>query len=255
MPPYAPYRSWRTLLIKLHHRRPLPRPFDPSFWNSLGFSGALLAVLKPSMISLGLMSKDNNATASLEELLNALGHEEAPILNRLLDFTYPNYEQMFDLDRVTSSQLSRYFDELGAAGETNPKCRSFFVGLARDAGKNLSPHLKIRASRPSSESERTQRGRQAAGNGPPQTRRRRQQLHPPAGATQTSLRLDSGGTVTVTLALNPLELSDLDQHLVSELRRLFQEYKSTQEASTPYGAAGGSGEHAADDDESAGPPD
>jgi hypothetical protein len=149
-PPYAPYRSWKNLLEKLKRERPLPRQLDSSFWTRLKFSGALIGVLKPTMVKLGLLTTDMEPTSMLDELLDASGPREPIVYSRLMDQAYPDYYDHLELDRMTDGELTQYFVSIGASGETGQKARTFFLGLAKDAEKTLSNRVSTRTRRATS---------------------------------------------------------------------------------------------------------
>ncbi|MBF8267433.1 MAG: hypothetical protein HW388_941 [Dehalococcoidia bacterium] len=136
-PPYAPYRSWKGLLDKLKVEEPLPRRLDLSFWSRLKFSGSMIGVLKPTMVSLGLLTSDE---------------EKPKVYSRLMDISYPDYHRQLDLSNVTDGELIQYFSSIGATAGTGRKARAFFLGLAKDAGKTLSSRVTTRTHRTVSQS-------------------------------------------------------------------------------------------------------
>jgi hypothetical protein len=146
-PPYAPYRSWKNLIEKLKKEQPLPTELDSSFWTRLKFSGALISVLKPTMVTLGLLNKDMTPTRLLEEFLDASEEQEKALYACLMDIAYPGYQDKLDLERMTDGQLTQFFVSGGASGETGVKARTFFLGLAKDAGKTLSSCVTTRTRR------------------------------------------------------------------------------------------------------------
>lgn len=145
LPPYAPYRSWNNLLIKLREHKPVPKHMDSTFWVHLSFSGSIEYKLKPSLISLGLVDSDGNTSTELSELVDSEGEARKELLNKLLERTYSSLLNQIDLETATTGDLKAYFKSIGADGETGKECQSFFIGLAKDAGRKLHPDLLKRA--------------------------------------------------------------------------------------------------------------
>ena len=160
--PYAPYKSWKNLIDKLRGKRPLPSELDSTIWGALGFSGGMVSVLKPTMVSLGLLNKGMEPQPLLEELLEATDSNDGSqiqVYSKLLDNGFPNHAQRLDTERMTSGQLTSYLNDLGATGETGVKCRSFFLGLAKDAGLSISKHITARTRSQSGSPPRKRRER------------------------------------------------------------------------------------------------
>lgn len=239
--PYAPYRSWKNLIDKLRTKRPLPEPFDSGFWNGLGFSGGLLSVLKPTMVSLGLLDKDNRPQPLLDELLDNNDANIKTVYTKLLEAGFPNYSDKLDTERMTGGQITQYLSDFGAAGDTGAKARTFFLGLVKDAGLPLSPHVSTR-TRTSNGSTATRKKKAPADPsvtlqnppGAPRPAKERQN-----SGSQTAVVLDSGGTVTLTLNVDLFQLSSLDRDFVLGLVDHVKQYldKKNEEDKAPIGGS------------------
>jgi len=144
-PPYAPYRTWNTLLGNLKDAMPLPSRMDSTFWSRLKLSGSMRSSLKSALVSLGLLSQDGRPKKELEELLIAEGDERGERLRAIFQTTYADLLNQIDLERATVGALRDYFRSVGADGQMGEKCQSFFINMAKDSGYKLHPHLLARA--------------------------------------------------------------------------------------------------------------
>ncbi len=226
-PPYAPYRSWKNLIDKFRGKQPLPSPFHSGFWNSLGLSGAMISVLRPTMVSLELLDSNYAPTDRLNRLLDSSDNDIRSVCRDLMDIGFPEWEHKLDIERVTNGQLTAYLNELGATGETVPKCKSFFTGLAKDAGLNLSQHLTTR----SSSKPKTKRVQPRKNEG---TTHSTERLTPPPSAPpvpntqQEVVDLTSGGTMTLILDTNVWQLSPDDETFLLDIKHRIQIYNEAK---------------------------
>ena len=68
------------------------------------------------------------------------------MLREVLQNAYPSlFTEDFSLKRVTTGQLVERFEKLGVRGDTQRHCISFFLHMAAEAEKELSPHLAGRS--------------------------------------------------------------------------------------------------------------
>ncbi len=143
LPPYASYTTWQKLLEGL--KRFLPDEIDRSFYDSLGFSGSQILTLKSALRFLSLVDQDNVPTEKLRQLVQSDGHKQKDILREIIQQAYVSLFNTFNLQTITQGQLSRYFESLGAKGDIQRKCTSFFLAIASEAGIELSLHLSGRS--------------------------------------------------------------------------------------------------------------
>jgi hypothetical protein len=140
---------------------------------------------------------------------------------KVLRASYPEVFKL-DLARVTPAHLAETLGQnYNAAGDTREKAVRFFISAAQYVGVPLSPLLT------------RERGRRPTGNIPRRTRTAppRQKPIPQvellpqqnAGATRT-IRLSSGGTVTVTASVNFLALNAADRAFVFDLIDKLNDY-------------------------------
>jgi len=149
-PAYASYESFNTLLDRMKEALPLPRPIDSTFWLKMKFSGSSTSALKSTLIFLGLLTEENMPTEELEELAKTEKGNRGTIFGHILDKAYAKIFTKLDLERATTGQLKTEFKNIGADGQVGQKAMSFFLAMAKDAGKKMHAHLTTRQPRSSS---------------------------------------------------------------------------------------------------------
>jgi len=143
VPPYAPYRSFRNFIDSL--KQGIPSRIDRSVMPSM--SGALQSQLQATLRYLGLISVTGQPTQSLSVLVNSEGPERSKALHDLLLKAYPFLFTHFDVKTATPRMVDEQFANEGASGGTIDKCVVFFLSAAKEAGIELSPHLKMNRQR------------------------------------------------------------------------------------------------------------
>lgn len=139
LPPYLPYRTFRTFIDSL--RMAIPGRIDRSLLGTM--SGTLQGQLIAALKYLDLITLHGSPTEKLSRLVNSEGAERQKIFKDILASAYTFLvHDGFSLDRATSKQLEEQFTKVGATGDTVRKCIAFFVAAAKDAGFPLSPFIK-----------------------------------------------------------------------------------------------------------------
>jgi hypothetical protein len=138
VPPYVPYRSFRNFIDSL--KQGIPARIDRSVMSS--YSGALQSQLATALRYLGLTSETGHPTEMLAVLVNTEGHTRAQALKTVLTTCYPFLFKPFDLKSATPRMVEEQFAAQGASGGTLDKCMLFFLSAAKEAGIEVSPHLK-----------------------------------------------------------------------------------------------------------------
>jgi hypothetical protein len=137
LPPYIPYRSFRSAVERLAISGRLPPRVDRSVlkWMPGGTQGHFLAALK----SLSLIEKDSAApTEQFHNLVEDKSARWNEVMPALLKVRYSK-AALTALAKGTPSQV---LEAMGAATKgTNAKAALFFVMAALDAGMEISPHL------------------------------------------------------------------------------------------------------------------
>ncbi len=225
-PPYVSFSTFKTLLEWLSEEG-VPLRFDRSFWQ-VRFSGSNGTQLTAALRFLGLLSGDR-PMADLESLVQADMDERRFILAVLLKDSYKaiSFEE---LSRATPNMVRDWFRAYPIDGHTLRKAISFFVNAAREAQLPMSNAVSKMAK-----SKGTARSQQLARPAAPVTdeRARSAQATPSRPvrdpATRTVVELESGGTVTVDLAVDLFRLSEEDRKFVLKLVDLTKNYKQPEE--------------------------
>jgi hypothetical protein len=205
--PYVPFKTFLTALDALEAG--LPNQLDRSVWPS--YSGAIQGQLLGAFRFLGLMDEGNCPTPALAELVSKRGARRE-LLRGLIESRYRTLVAL-DLTRTSPRQLDEALRQYGLSGATHKKALSFFLQAAQFAGMPLSVLLKARTRTAAFGHKRAATATAA----PPET---------PAGALSKTVRLRSGGTLTVAASLDLFSLAGEDRKLVFDLIDRLQEYES-----------------------------
>jgi len=198
--PYVPFRTFLTALETLE--RGCPNQLDRSLWPS--YSGAIQGQLLGAFRFLGLMDEAQCPTAELRELVAKKDSRRA-LLRRILERNYAALVAL-DLSRTSPHQLEEATRQYGLTGATHKKALSFFLQAAQYAGLPLSVLLRAKT--------------RGAGGG----QRRHRAPTADAPAVAKTVHLKSGGTVTLTAAVDLFSLSAADRDFVFELIDKVQSY-------------------------------
>lgn len=139
IPPYLSYKTFRSFVESL--KVGIPGRIDRSVLSSL--SGANQSWLLGALRFLDLTTADGKPTDRLRRLVESEGAERQKRLQELTRSAYPTlFRDGFHLSTATPRQLEEAFAALGPSGDTVRRCVTFFVGLAKDAELQVSPHIK-----------------------------------------------------------------------------------------------------------------
>jgi len=137
-PPYLSYATFKTFLGTL--KQAIPGRIDKTVMTS--FSGANQTQLLHALKYLKLIDANGVPQSTLVTLVKSEGPERHKIQQELLRAAYPFLnDPHFDLATATSGQLDEQFAKL-ATGDTVRKCKTFFLPAAKEAGLQVSPHIK-----------------------------------------------------------------------------------------------------------------
>ncbi len=203
--PYVPFKTFLTALDALEAG--LPNQLDRSVWPS--YSGAIQGQLLGAFRFLGLMDESNCPTPALADLVSKRGARRE-LLRGLIERHYRTLVAL-DLTRTSPRQLDEALRQYGLSGATHKKALSFFLQAAQFAGMPLSVLLKAKTRTAAFGHKR------ATTAAAPET---------PAAALSKTIRLRSGGTLTVAASLDLFALAGDDRKLVFDLIDRLQEYES-----------------------------
>lgn len=139
LPPYLSYNTFKGFLDGLARNGVPSRIERGQVANMNGTNQQLtLAALR----FLGLISPKNLSLKPLEQLAPSEGKERQKIWRGILENAYPKCFEI-DLARTTDEELYEIFESQGVVSkDTARKCVTFFSHALKDAGIDLSPHVK-----------------------------------------------------------------------------------------------------------------
>jgi hypothetical protein len=223
----AVYVGWATfkscILEGLTHGG-LPNTINRSVFP--GQSGGVQAQLLSSLKFLDLTDEKGKPTKALHDLTVP---DESARKQALEAILRARYAAIFDLgiERTTMDELTKTMaDSYGVSGDTKGKAVRFFLGAAQYAGIPLSAYL-LKASGGTNGRRRTRRARTGdptpAPAAPPQFSATPQST--PAGGSQHTISLVSGGSVTIAVSLDMFKLTPEDRAFVFGLIDKLTEYE------------------------------
>lgn len=224
--PYVPFATFETGVNKLAALGGIPPKIDHTVFQQMG------GVQKGQVISafkfLGLTDADGVPTKLLSDF--ALKKDQRPeALRAILKERYPNITEQ-DLATMSPGQLDAKLSDkrYNVSGATKLKARTFLLKAAEFSGIPLSKLLTAKGPRgPRKNNKRAGTtsvkstpidynnldGGKSNGNSGS------------SGGTNKTIKLASGGTVTVSLDVNLLELRGSDRKFVFDLIDKLTEYE------------------------------
>lgn len=229
IPPYLSHKTFNNFIEGL--RTGIPARIDRSVMSSL--SGTAQAHLLYALRYLNLIDAEGIPQDTLNQLATAQDAEKQRILKEILTSAYPFVcNSSIDLERCTGKQIEEAFATTGASSETLRKSLAFFLATAKQAGMKLSPHIK-RTRKPRGTGQKG-RGAAAGARGGAASAvgdiggQIIKEAAQPTGTTKT-IQLKTGGSLTLSLAVNLLELKGKDREFVFKLVDELDAYEAVEE--------------------------
>jgi hypothetical protein len=214
--PYVPFSTFETGLDKLGALSTLPPRIDHTVFPSMGgiAKGQVISALK----FFRLVDATGIPDPSLKELAkNKDGRKTA--VRELIKRSYPNISED-DLAGASPAQLdAKLGDKMyNISGETKQKARTFLLKAAEYAGMEISSLLKTKGPRGPRAPRKTTKKSSTPSKATPSGHLKKTDSNgeKPSG-TQRTIELNNGGTVTLSLNVNILELKGKDREFVFEL--------------------------------------
>ena len=222
----AVYVSWSTVLNAINQlSQVLPHQIDRSVFPGLAW--AIQSQLLTGMKFLGLIDESGKPTAALEALTK---DDEEGRKKRLAVIIRERYEELFKLDILRASPLQvrhAMSEHYGVTGATLERALRFFVAIAEYCSIPISPLLAGKKA-DGSQSTRKRRGPKARPTTVPymtgEAENHNQGTPPPTGTSRT-VKLKSGGTLTLSASLDLFSLIPADRKFVFELIDRLEEYE------------------------------
>lgn len=225
-PPYVSFKTFLNLLDRLKEGG-IPQRIDRSYWGDF-LAGGYGAQVMTALRYLDLLDENNEPKDQLEPL--ASGDRKA-VLAEILRSRYAPIFSAVDLSRVTSGHLDEVFRKnYGISGQTARKVVAFFVQAAQHAGISVSPHIlqktRTRSAAPKTLARANGRTlRNQSGASPTDQAREAQQRPTETTESNTrSVRLRSGGALTLSYSVDLFDLDREDRDFVFGLIDQLREY-------------------------------
>jgi len=216
---YVPFKTFLSAIESLEHG--IPHQIDTSVWPT--YSGAIQSQLLGAFRFLRLIDDAHKPTTVLKNLVDDRANRKA-ILRKILESSYAKIVDL-GLTKLSPKQFDEAVREYGMTGETHKKVVSFFLQAAKYAELPISSLLgrKVRAG-----GTRRRKAEHGAMNGVT--------LGAASGAgskvTSKTITLRNGGSLTVSLEGNVLEMGTEERRLIFGLIDRLQGYERHKETTS-----------------------
>ena len=216
----AVYVSWKTFQNSLEQlsKAELPNVIDKTVFTGMAFS--VQNQLFTGMRFLGLIDDKSKPTEDLEALAC---DEETARKAKLKEILQRRYSELFalNLKKTTPDELDKKMAEAySVSGETRDRAVRFFIGAMKYLGIEVSPLLAGKKM-----------------NGAPRKRVPRKQANAPAQppsdgeitGTSKTIRLQSGGSLTVAATVGLFALNSEDRKFLFDLIDKLEAYRQPED--------------------------
>jgi hypothetical protein len=222
--PAAPYLPWKTFLSSLDvFTEGIPPVISRGVWRQ---SGLVQGQIMGAYRFFALVDGNDKPTELLEVLVESGGDQRPETVRDLLKVCYPEV-LAHDLKTMTFDMLDDLIEKYNVSGATKKKAITFFLQAAKYAGLPLSTFIQVRNTGP--------RRRRIPRNGESPY----EEL-PPIKQTnggEQVVELNSGGSLTLTVAVDFLALSESDRKFVFDVVDKLKGYMHVKQVSAGKGAA------------------
>ena len=140
LPPYIPYKTFFNFINGLKDSG-IPQQVDKSVLRSM--SGAMQSATISALKFLDLIDGQAKPTKKLTQLVDASNESYSQALEYVLSESYSFlFENDFNLEQATGTQVQEKFRVKGASGSTITKCIAFFLTAAKAAKIKVSSHVR-----------------------------------------------------------------------------------------------------------------
>lgn len=224
-PPYVSYPTFVTFLDWLKEMPVMPSQLDRSLWAQK-FAGSTGSQLMSGLKFLGLLGANNAPTGRLAELAHATNTDRKALMKGTLQETY-GPELVDQLASKTPRMLDEQLRALGTTESTHRKAVSFFVNAAKSNDVAVPPAIakkaRIKISRPKGQRQGSS-GSKGEGNVAPKNNGGETPTPPSSSANTRTIKLASGGELSLSLTANLLTLAEDDHDFVRRLLKEVQQY-------------------------------
>jgi hypothetical protein len=142
-PAYVPHKTFTNFINSLKESG-APSQIDRSVLKNL--SGSDQSAILGSLKYLKLIDESGVPSSELLQLIDSTDEQRSSMMRTVLMQAYSFlFSGSIDLKRATTKQVEDAFRGQGVSGSTIVKCIAFFLAAAKDAGIQISPHVKTPA--------------------------------------------------------------------------------------------------------------
>jgi len=140
IPAYISYKTFCNFISGLRESG-VPAQIDKSMMSAM--SGSAQSAMLGSLEFLKLIDSKGKPAPELQQLVDSSDNDRGPLLRTVLEGSYHFlFLGTIDLKRATTKQVEEAFRSQGISGSTIVKCIAFFLAAAKDAGIQISSHVK-----------------------------------------------------------------------------------------------------------------
>lgn len=215
-PSYIAFKTFLTAVETL--QQGLPPVIDRSVWHT--FSGGLQSHTLNAFKFLGLIDEKGKVQPILENLVSAKGEERKTLIREIIGDKYKEAVQLGQKN-ASFQQLQDHFRSYGVQGGTLEMVVRFFLDACKYTGEKCSPlwAKAKKAVRRSKREESPSTGKDATF--PPVEKEQ------PKANVQT-VQLKSGGTLSLSVVVDLISLSQEDREWLFKLIDQFKEYEKAK---------------------------
>jgi hypothetical protein len=230
-PPYVAYRTFKNFTDSL--RVAMPSRIDRSVMHTM--SGAAQSHVMAALKSMDLVSRQGIPTERFKNLVQMEGDQQKSILKESIRVGFPFlFDGSIDLSTATGKQLLEKFEHTPLSGNTLRRSVAFFLAAGKDAGMGLSPYFEKIHSRtgaaPTKRSSPPANGKVIPYiDGVAETddeESSEEEKRPPLAIESLTVKLKSGGSITLTASTSFIKMSADDRNFVFDIIDRLQKYES-----------------------------
>ncbi|RBY83196.1 DUF5343 domain-containing protein [Blastococcus sp. TF02A-26] len=239
-PPYMSFQTFWKFTEELANK-PLPPRIDRSLMS--GKSGTDQANLTSALVSFGLMEPDGTVTSRLQQFASGDQDDRKKMLAEMVEEFYPRQLAVSAANATSNALHDSFRDSFGLSSpETRRKCETFFLHALRLADLPFShhfPQIRSGSGGPGVPKKRPARKKPAAATASPPIRETFQEPDDdPAerdgsGVYKQAVTLRTGGTMTLSVSVNPLTLRGADRDFFYQIVDALADYAEGSEDPQP----------------------
>jgi len=213
-PVYIPFKTFLTAVETFEQG--LPPTLDRSVWPS--FSGGTQSQTLGAFKFLGLIDEAGKVKEPLERLVDAKGNERKGVLREIIENQYAGAIQLAE-QNASFQRLQEYFREYGVQAGTLERVVRFFLDACEYTGVRCSPlwsKAKKTLRRTHKKDEAPSKVKTIKGKPTKSERETKFQVR--------TMQLQSGGTLSLSLSVDLMVLSQEDREWLFTLIDQFNAY-------------------------------